>query len=39
MTHDYEAWWRTGDAEVALSPAVTQAFEETQSMLKRARQY
>lgn len=39
MTHDYEAWWRTGDAGIAQSPAVTQAFEDTQAMLKHARQY
>lgn len=39
MTHDYEAWWRTGDAGTALSSAVTLAFENTQAMLKRARQY
>jgi len=39
MTHDYEAWWRTGDAGIAQSSSVTQAFEGTQTMLKRARQY
>jgi len=39
MTHDYEAWWRTGDAGTAQSPAVRLAAEQTQLMLKRARQY
>lgn len=39
MTHDYEAWWRTGDAGTARSSAVIQAAENTQAMLKRARQY
>ncbi|RKR54272.1 3D-(3,5/4)-trihydroxycyclohexane-1,2-dione acylhydrolase (decyclizing) [Yokenella regensburgei] len=39
MTHDYAAWWRTGDAQVAQSPAVQQAAEATQAQLKRARQY
>lgn len=39
MTHDYAAWWRTGDAQVATSPAVRDAAEQTQNRVKSARQY
>jgi 3D-(3,5/4)-trihydroxycyclohexane-1,2-dione acylhydrolase (decyclizing) len=39
MTHDYEAWWRTGDAQTASSGSVTDAAAKTLAMLKRARQY
>ncbi|AYW88930.1 3D-(3,5/4)-trihydroxycyclohexane-1,2-dione acylhydrolase (decyclizing) [Yersinia pseudotuberculosis] len=39
MTHDYASWWRTGDAQIARSPAVQQAAERTQMKVKRARQY
>ncbi|WP_392440430.1 3D-(3,5/4)-trihydroxycyclohexane-1,2-dione acylhydrolase (decyclizing) [Edwardsiella piscicida] len=39
MTHDYAAWWRTGDAQVATSPAVRDAAEQTQARVKSARQY
>ena len=39
MTHDYEAWWRTGDAQAASSGSVTDAATKTLAMLKRARQY
>jgi 3D-(3,5/4)-trihydroxycyclohexane-1,2-dione acylhydrolase (decyclizing) len=39
MTHDYASWWRTGDAQVAESLAVRHAAEQTQEMLKKARQY
>ncbi|TNV17351.1 3D-(3,5/4)-trihydroxycyclohexane-1,2-dione acylhydrolase (decyclizing) [Buttiauxella sp. B2] len=39
MTHDYEAWWRTGDAQIARSVSVTHAAEQTLAGLKRARQY
>ncbi|KAA0644656.1 thiamine pyrophosphate-binding protein, partial [Escherichia coli] len=39
MTHDYASWWRTGNAQVAESPAVRQAAEQTQAQVKKARQY
>lgn len=39
MTHDYQAWWRTGDAQVSRSITVTHAAQQTLTMLKRARQY
>ncbi|GDX07900.1 3D-(3,5/4)-trihydroxycyclohexane-1,2-dione acylhydrolase (decyclizing) [Buttiauxella sp. A111] len=39
MTHDYEAWWRTGDAQVAASSAVCEAAEHTRAQVKIARQY
>lgn len=39
MTHDYASWWRTGDAQVAESSAVREAAEQTQSQVKKARQY
>lgn len=39
MTHDYEAWWRTGDAQVSRSSAVADAAEQTAAKLKNARQY
>lgn len=39
MTHDYQAWWRTGDAQVSRSSAVADAAEQTAAKLKNARQY
>lgn len=39
MTHDYGAWWRTGDAQQADSAAVRRAAAETAERLTRARQY
>ncbi|EMK5831977.1 3D-(3,5/4)-trihydroxycyclohexane-1,2-dione acylhydrolase (decyclizing) [Citrobacter sedlakii] len=39
MTHDYASWWRTGDAQVADSPAVREAAALTQAQVKKARQY
>lgn len=39
MTHDYAAWWRTGDAQVAASPTVCEAAEQNQAQVKTARQY
>ncbi|RPH26853.1 3D-(3,5/4)-trihydroxycyclohexane-1,2-dione acylhydrolase (decyclizing) [Buttiauxella warmboldiae] len=39
MTHDYDVWWRTGDAQFAGSDAVKEAAAKTLAMLKRARQY
>lgn len=39
MTHDYEAWWRTGDAQIALSDSITVAADQTMAKLKHARQY
>jgi 3D-(3,5/4)-trihydroxycyclohexane-1,2-dione acylhydrolase (decyclizing) len=39
MTHDYEAWWRTGDAQVSHSQSVTHAAEQTLARVKHARQY
>lgn len=39
MTHDYASWWRTGDAQVAASPAVREAAAQTQAQVKKARQY
>lgn len=34
MTHDYASWWRTGDAQMAESPAVRRAAEQTLTQLK-----
>lgn len=39
MTHDYASWWRTGDAQVADSPSVRKAAEQTFEQVKNARQY
>ncbi|UIN02570.1 3D-(3,5/4)-trihydroxycyclohexane-1,2-dione acylhydrolase (decyclizing) [Yersinia ruckeri] len=39
MTHDYGAWWRTGDAQQADSPDIQCAAQQTLAMVKRARQY
>lgn len=39
MTHDYEAWWRTGDAQIARSDSITEASGQTLEQLKHARQY
>ncbi|AOV96884.1 3D-(3,5/4)-trihydroxycyclohexane-1,2-dione acylhydrolase (decyclizing) [Edwardsiella hoshinae] len=39
MSHDYAAWWRTGDAQVATSPAVRDAAQQTRAQLQNARQY
>ena len=39
MTHDYASWWRTGDAQVAESPSVRKAAEQTFEQMKNARQY
>lgn len=39
MTHDYAAWWRTGDAQMADSPAIQTAAQRTVEQLKKARQY
>ena len=39
MTHDYASWWRTGDAQVADSPSVRKAAEQTFDQVKKARQY
>ncbi len=39
MTHDYASWWRTGDAQVAESPSVRKAAEQTFEQVKNARQY
>ncbi|WP_275211715.1 thiamine pyrophosphate-dependent enzyme, partial [Citrobacter freundii] len=39
MTHDYASWWRTGDAQVAYSPSVRKAAEQTFEQVKNARQY
>lgn len=39
MTHDYESWWRVGNAEVAEKERITRANEEMRQELKKARQY
>lgn len=39
MTHDYESWWRVGNAEVARKPEITKATEEINEHLKQARKY
>lgn len=39
MTHDYESWWRVGDAQVSNSAAVRQASAQTCAMARRVRQY
>jgi TPP-dependent trihydroxycyclohexane-1,2-dione (THcHDO) dehydratase len=35
MTHDYASWWRTGDAQVADSPSVRKAAEQTFEQVKK----
>ncbi|MGJ0578908.1 3D-(3,5/4)-trihydroxycyclohexane-1,2-dione acylhydrolase (decyclizing) [Xenorhabdus bovienii] len=40
MTHDYESWWRTGTAQIADNPAITQAAENIREYVeKKTRQY
>jgi len=39
MTHDYESWWRVGNAEVARKPEIAKATEEINEHLKQARKY
>ncbi|AKJ40859.1 3D-(3,5/4)-trihydroxycyclohexane-1,2-dione acylhydrolase (decyclizing) [Pragia fontium] len=40
MTHGYDAWWRTGTAQLADKPEIEQAAKEIQRMVKtQARQY
>lgn len=40
MTHGYEAWWRTGTAQVADNPAIVEAAEDIRRVLAtQARQY
>lgn len=39
MTHDYESWWRVGNAEVANKPEIVKATEELKKELKKARKY
>ncbi|MBD2793920.1 acetolactate synthase catalytic subunit [Xenorhabdus szentirmaii] len=40
MTHDYESWWRTGTAQIADNPAITESAERIREYIeKKARQY
>ncbi|CAM3371165.1 putative malonic semialdehyde oxidative decarboxylase [Xenorhabdus nematophila ATCC 19061] len=40
MTHDYESWWRTGTAQVADNPAITESAEKIRDYVeKKVRQY
>ncbi|MDK2991386.1 MAG: hypothetical protein PWP48_619 [Clostridiales bacterium] len=39
MTHDYESWWRVGNAEVARKQDIVKATEELKEELKKARKY
>ncbi|WP_375178586.1 3D-(3,5/4)-trihydroxycyclohexane-1,2-dione acylhydrolase (decyclizing) [Enterococcus rotai] len=39
MSDGYDSWWHVGVAEVSKSPAVQAAYEESQEMLKKAKEY
>lgn len=39
MTHDYESWWRVGNAEVAQKEAVVKATQRVKAELNKARRY
>lgn len=39
MTHDYESWWRVGNAEVAEKRSVFEAGNKTRKELKKAKKY
>ena len=39
MTHDYESWWRVGNAEVAAKESIVKATERLKAEIEKARRY